>query len=164
MPCSSPSSGAPSTEVHQDASDLEAVWLPKNRVAARRIVDVYFSKLSPHRPVLLRATFENGLNALYDGAAAYDPGFLCSVYLVFALGTLYNLRRHEAVAQEAGAPDWPSHDEFVEHAFAVKSKLCGTISSLQALILLRWYIYPEVCPFTTSMLSTLSNGTFLNTA
>ncbi|OJA16721.1 hypothetical protein AZE42_12355 [Rhizopogon vesiculosus] len=36
---------------------------------------------------------------------------------------------------------WPEHDEFFERALAVKPHLRVTISSLQSLILLQWYIY-----------------------
>jgi len=40
--------------------------------------------------------------------------------------------------------DWPEHEEFFERALAVKPDLRVTLSSLQALILLQWYLYTEV--------------------
>jgi len=44
--------------------------------------------------------------------------------------------------------DWPEHDELFERALTVKPDLHVTISSLQALILLHWYLYTEVRNFT----------------
>ncbi|KAI9066113.1 hypothetical protein FKP32DRAFT_1589993 [Trametes sanguinea] len=41
-------------------------------------------------------------------------------------------------------PDWPEHEEFFQFALAVKPDLRVTVSSLQALILLHWYLYTEV--------------------
>ena len=48
--------------------------------------------------------------------------------------------------------DFPTHEEFFELALAVKPDLRVTISSLQALILLQWYLYTEVGfdPFSES--------------
>ena len=40
--------------------------------------------------------------------------------------------------------DWPDHDEFFRRALGVKPYLKVAISSLQALILLHWYLYTEV--------------------
>ena len=40
--------------------------------------------------------------------------------------------------------DWPSQEEFFDRALAVKPDLRVTLSSLQALILLHWYLYTEV--------------------
>lgn len=39
---------------------------------------------------------------------------------------------------------WPAHDEFFARALGVKPDLRVTLSSLQALILLHWYLYCEV--------------------
>ncbi|KAJ8487616.1 hypothetical protein ONZ45_g14269 [Pleurotus djamor] len=129
------------------------VWLPKNRTMLKVIVDVYFSRLNVHRPVFPRKEFEKTLNDLYEGmTVAHDPGFVCSLYLILALGTLSELN-HKAVKLDDGVPpgglkqlmppDWPNHDDFFERALTVKPDLRVTISSLQALILLQWYLYTE---------------------
>lgn len=134
------------------------VWLPKDRNIVHKVVDNYFERLDFHRPVFPRAAFEQKLSALYDGQVVqHDPGYVCCVYLVLALGTLSELnnRVHEKEGQgPAGAsavnpkklmpPDWPSHEEFFERALAVKPDLRVSLSSLQALILLQWYLYTEV--------------------
>jgi hypothetical protein len=138
------------------------VWLPKDREMTTHVVDTYFTHLNLHRPVFERNEFGKILNEYYDGtAAAYDPGHICSVYLILALGTLSDLN-HRAVraelenkgeviehlgpemAKKLMPPTWPQHDEFFERALAVKPDLRVTISSLQALILLHWYLYTEV--------------------
>jgi hypothetical protein len=143
-----------------------AVWLPKDRGTVRRILDVYFQRLNYHRPVHIRAEFEATLDALYDGQnVAHDPGFICSFYLMLALGTLSELNQivsardnnngngggpHEAPGSSPTSlkkmlpGEWPEHDEFFERALAVKPDLRVTLSSLQALILLHWYLYTEV--------------------
>ncbi|CAE6519178.1 unnamed protein product [Rhizoctonia solani] len=73
-----------------------------------------------------------------------DPGFLCSVYLVFALGTLSETNHLLHDNPEAPPPnDWPSHVLFFNLALRIKPDLRVTISSLQALILLHWYLYTE---------------------
>jgi len=127
----------------------------------QQVVERYFERLNVHRPVFLRKDFEKILNDLYDGVtASHDPGYVCSVYLVLALGTLSELN-NRAVKTELDnkgdgqgplgpfmakklMPDWPEHDEFFDRALAVKPNLRVTISSLQALILLHWYLYTEV--------------------
>lgn len=142
-------------------SNAVAVWLPKDRNMVRHIVDVYFTRLNFHRPVFSRKDFEKTLNDLYDGQAVpHDPGFICSAYLLFALGTLSELS-HRASSMEKEnhqnntptlisysklMPEgWPDHEEFFERALAVKPDLRVTVSSLQALILFHWYLYTEVC-------------------
>ncbi|KAF9007651.1 hypothetical protein BDQ17DRAFT_1351073 [Cyathus striatus] len=135
------------------------VWLPKDRNMVDYIVDVYFTRLNIHRPTFARKTFQKSLNDLYEGRTiAHDPGFVCSVYLILALGTLSELN-HRAVkadvenkgdmhlgsvmAKKLMSQDWPEHDEFFELALSIKPDLRVTISSLQALILLHWYLYTE---------------------
>lgn len=87
--------------------------------------------------------FANYLPTVHD-----DPGFLCSVYLVFALGTLSETNHLMHDDPEAPIPtDWPSHVLFFNLALRIKPDLRVTISSLQALILLHWYLYTEVCLF-----------------
>lgn len=123
------------------------------------VVDVYFARLNIHRPVLSRASFQRSLDELYKGGPiALDPGFVCSVYLVLALGTLSELNdrintRHNqgqgipigpSVYAEVMPADWPTSEELFERALAVKPDLRVTLSSLQALILLHWYLYTEV--------------------
>jgi len=154
-------SGLPTTIYHPAVT----VWLPKDREFVRRILDVYFERLNFHRPVFLRPEFEASLEQLYAGTAQqHDPGFICSVYLVLALGTLSELNNRacglDKEAKANGAtkvlaspaslkrlmpPEWPEHEEFFQRALAVKPELKVTMSSLQALILLQWYLYTEVC-------------------
>ncbi|KAJ7773067.1 fungal-specific transcription factor domain-containing protein [Mycena metata] len=139
------------------------IWLPKDRKMVNAIADVYFGRLNIHRPVFTRSDFDKSLDDLYAGQMAsgdapqHDPGFLCSLYLVLALGTLSDLNYrsvHHPIAVDDSPtqqllvkklmpPDWPEHDEFFERALSVKPDLRVTISSLQALILLHWYLYTE---------------------
>ncbi|KAG6820488.1 hypothetical protein H0H93_016550 [Arthromyces matolae] len=135
------------------------VWLPKDRKMLQTIVDGYFARLNVHRPVFFRKDFDKTLNDLYDGRiVSYDPGFVCSLYLVLALGTLSELNHRSLKSnihasgdsQHLGSavatklmPNWPEHDEFFGRALSVKPDLRVTLSSLQALILLHWYLYTE---------------------
>ena len=148
------------------------VWLPKNRKMAEHVLEIYFSRLNLHRPVFSRKDFEKILNDLYGGATEFhDPGHVLSIYLVFALGTLSELN-HRAVkadldnnksmqhlgpeaAKKLMPSDWPAHDEFFARALAIKPDLRVTISSLQALILLHWYLYIEV---SKKLLSTIPSS------
>ncbi|KAI0048973.1 hypothetical protein FA95DRAFT_1490113 [Auriscalpium vulgare] len=158
---------APSATAPTGTTDSVIVWLPKDRDMVRRILDVYFERLNFHRPVFLRPEFEQALNQLYASETPHhDPGFICSIYLVLALGTLSELNHRasgldkEAKAAKSGKPsanpqpvalnvkklmppDWPEHEEFFQKALAVKPELRVTVSSLQALILLQWYLYTE---------------------
>ncbi len=143
-----------------------SAFLPKDRDMVQHIVHIYFERLNFHRPVFLRHEFEVTLAQLYAGEAQqHDPGFLCSVYLIFALGTLSELnhraygldREAKNKATASGAPslanvniktlmppDWPDHEDFFQRALSIKPELRVTICSLQALILLHWYLYTEV--------------------
>jgi hypothetical protein len=138
------------------------LWMPKDRSLTNKIVDVYFNHLNVDRPVFFRSDFEHKLKALYDGEnVQHDPGFICSMYLILALGTLSELNHQGSITdKDKKTPSdspintrkllptiWPEHDEFFERALAVKPHLCVTISSLQALLLLHWYLYTEVCTF-----------------
>ncbi|RDB30994.1 Transcriptional activator protein acu-15 [Hypsizygus marmoreus] len=161
---SNASSSAPNTlELSGPASTSPSVnvWLPKDRKMVHHMVELYFMRLNPHRPVYVRKDFEKVLNDLYDGlTVSHDPGFICSLYLVLALGTLSELNHRAVKADMAGSGDllvdlgssvakklmphdWPEHDEFFERALSVKPDLRVTISSLQALILLHLYLYTE---------------------
>ncbi|PPQ63908.1 hypothetical protein CVT24_010306 [Panaeolus cyanescens] len=137
------------------------IWIPKDRVFAQHITEVYFAHLNIHRPVYSRKDFDKIFNDLYDGNTShYDPGHVFSFYLIMALGTLSelnhravktNLDEKEEVSQYLGSAvakklmpaEWPMHDEFFERALAIKPDLLVSISSLQALILLHWYLYIE---------------------
>lgn len=122
----------------------------------KRIIDIYFTRLNHHRPVFTRPDFEKTLDNIYDGNHVQDdPGFVCSLYLVLALGTLSELNHRasesaegshisQAMIKKLMPSDWPEHDEFLDRALSVKPDLRVTISSLQALILLQWYLYTEV--------------------
>lgn len=143
------------------------IWLPKDREMVNTIVDVYFNHLNLHRPVFFRSDFERRLTALYDmDSTQHDPGFVCSMYLILALGTLSELNHKATLVDNAiKSPGttpistkklmpsgWPEHYEFFERALAVKPHLRVTITSLQALLLLHWYLYTEVCFFIHSPL------------
>lgn len=133
------------------------LWLPKNRDYTNYIVNVYFEKLNLHRPVFNRPFFEHIVNQLYNGQpVTHDPGFICSMYIVFALGTMSELNRAAATSKEDISRNplakkkllpqgWPEYEEFFKRALTVKPDLRVTTSSLQALILLHWYLYTEVC-------------------
>ncbi|KAG5637422.1 hypothetical protein H0H81_004629 [Sphagnurus paluster] len=117
------------------------VWLPKDRDMVNHIVEGYFVRLNVHRPVFFRKDFEKTLNDLYEGrTVSHDPGYICSVYLVLALGTLSELNHRAIKAELSGSgdnighlgstvakkfmpPDWPEHDEFFERALSVKPDL-----------------------------------------
>lgn len=147
------------TEAHIDPSSapptaVMAVWLPKDRDMVKHIVEVYFKRLNHHRPVFPYSEFDKTLHELYAGQLEqHDPGFLCSFYLVLALGTLSELSHRtteldqeensEQIAKNLMPPDWPTHQEFFDCALLVKPDLRVTLSSLQALILLHWYLYTE---------------------
>ena len=128
-------------------------------------MNIYFECLNFHRPVFLHHDFEAALAELYQGEAEqHDPGFLCSVYLVLTLGTLLELNhcvcgpdRESRSKSGAGSPslsninvkalmppEWPEHESFFQYALAINPELQVMISSLQALILLHWYLYTEV--------------------
>jgi len=144
------------------------VWLPKDRKFSKHIIDGYFARLNIHRPVYARKDFDKVLNDLYEGVTyAYDPGHLCCIFLIFALGTLSELNnlavkanldadQHQglgsSVAKKLMPHDWPSHDEFFERALLIEPDLEVSITSLQALILLHWYLYIQVCGNTLLLL------------
>jgi hypothetical protein len=131
-------------------ADHVAVWLPKRRDIVDKTVDVYFSRLNQHRPVLTRDMFERELNALYDGIGTYDPGFLCSFYFVLALGMSCEHNSHVSGAKQPSddvsqsLSDSVTQQESFDNALAIKQELSVSISSLQALILLHSYLYIEV--------------------
>ena len=132
------------------------IWLPRDKNRTMLIVQTYFSNLNYHRPVLERSKFMEKLEMLYEGRPSpYDPGYICCLYLVLALGTMSELNsqppdpnefeNYDTPVRRTIAHGWPDYVEFFERALAVKPDLRMTISSLQALILLHWYLYTEVC-------------------
>ncbi|KAF8573662.1 hypothetical protein K439DRAFT_1374718 [Ramaria rubella] len=138
----------------RSASNM-CIWLPRDRTMVNRVVDIYFSRLNFHRPVFPREEFKATLDALYSANVHHDPGFICSVYIVLALGTLSEMNHRACsmdvqegkesprAARNLMPEDWPEHEEFFDRALAVKPDLRVTVSSLQALILLQWYLYTE---------------------
>jgi hypothetical protein len=148
------------------ASPSITIWLPANRVVVQRVMHAYFERLNPHRPVYNLTTFEPRLDALYVGQpGSHDPGFICGLYLVLALGTMSEVNRTAGAKGHDGKPqaadslsnakhalpaDWPDHEAFFERALVTKPDLRVTISSLQALILLHWYLYTEVRTYRLS--------------
>lgn len=146
------------------ASTPVPVWLPKDRSMVKHVVHVYFKQLNHHRPILNRGEFEEVLDGLYDGhPVTHDPGFVCSLYLVLALGTMSELNKLAGNPKEENGhgsssskklpnPGWPEHMELFQRALAVKPDLRVTISSLQALILLHFYLYTEVSDLCLGML------------
>lgn len=145
-------------KVTVDGDTAFEVSLPRDREMVKQVIDAYFERLNPHRPVFLRHEFERILDELYKGKAQHhDPGFLCSMYLIFGLGTLSELNHRVfkcdgerddtnriPPVKELMGPGWPKHEEFFDCALLVKPDLRVTVSSLQALILLHWYLYTEV--------------------
>ncbi|KAH9045904.1 hypothetical protein EDB83DRAFT_2637995 [Lactarius deliciosus] len=127
-----------------------SAFLPKDRDMVQHIVHIYFERLSFHRPVFLRHEFEVTLTQLYAGESQqHDSGFLCSVYLIFALGTLSELNHHvygldrEAKNKATSGtlslanvnvktlmpPDWPDHKDFFQRALSIKPELCVTTAA-----------------------------------
>jgi hypothetical protein len=136
-----------------------SIYLPTNRETVKRIVQIYFTNLNFHRPVYSRRNFEQRLESLYENrAGSHDPGFICSLYLILALGTMCEINSSVAKrmdgnsqeqvnlvnAKQVMPSDWPDHEAFFERALTIKPDLRVTLSSLQALILLHWYLYTEV--------------------
>jgi hypothetical protein len=132
------------------------IWLPKDRNTVNHIVNVYFTRLNFNRPALDRSDFERDFNALYDGeiTSRHDQGFICTLYLVLALGTLNDVnRRANKGDNPANSPTvrkrlmpegWPEYGEFFEWGLFFKPEIQATTSALQALILFHWYLYTEV--------------------
>lgn len=137
------------------------IWLPRDRKTVDHIINIYFKRLNYHRPALDQVDFERNLKALYEGhiTVHHDQGFICMMYLVLALGTLNDVN-HSANELESDGdtpassptikkkimPDgWPDHGEFFDWGLFYKPEIQATISALQALILLHWYLYTEVC-------------------
>ncbi|KAI6037667.1 fungal-specific transcription factor domain-containing protein [Pisolithus marmoratus] len=105
-------------------------WLPKDRKMVNRIVDVYFTRLNTHRPVFFRTDFEGpSYCVIRRQKRPARPGLLPADSPI--------------MAKELLPGEWPEYYEFFERALAVKPHLRVTISSLQALILLQWYLYTE---------------------
>lgn len=148
---------SPSASVSSAAPNNVPVWLPKDRNMVKHIVNVYFTRLNPHRPVFIRQDFENTLDQLYDRRVLqHDPGYISSLYLMLALGTLSELSHRVCDLDKEGVgntsptikkklmpQDWPEPEEFFERSLVTKPEFRVTLSSLQALILLQWYLFAE---------------------
>ncbi|KZT41259.1 hypothetical protein SISSUDRAFT_1043099 [Sistotremastrum suecicum HHB10207 ss-3] len=130
------------------------IWLPRDRPMLNHIIGVYFERLNKHRPVFTRDDFVQNVSALYESRVQYEPGFICSLYIILALGTLSELSHVAAATDEIEVrpgtipkkllpQGWPEHTEFFDLSLVVKADLRITVSSLQALILLHWYLYTE---------------------
>jgi hypothetical protein len=136
-------------------------FLPRNRDRVASVLNTYFDDLNPHRPVFIREEFIAMVDSLYDSledekAAAISPkyvdvpkdsGFLCSVYLVLALGTRCQENQSCRLALPRASKiygDWPHPETFYKYAISLKPDLPNSITTLQAFILLHWYLYIEV--------------------
>jgi hypothetical protein len=149
------------------ASELHDVWLPRDVERAQYMVDMYFKRLNYHRPIFEQGDFNRRFKMLYSNESTTpdDVGFICSTYLILALATLSEM--HQPNMTEASVAElkaiWPTHEAFLSRALAVKPELRLTISSLQALLLLQWYLYSEVSPlplsFFFSLISRYYRGT-----
>lgn len=112
------------------------------------MANLYFRRLNYHRPVFTQASFMSRLSDLYtnDDRQMDDAGFICSVYLILALATLSALHHPSSdhALKNQLTNDFPSHEDLFYQALKVKPELRVAISSLQAHILLHWYMYIEV--------------------
>ncbi|KAG8806209.1 hypothetical protein FRC17_005127, partial [Serendipita sp. 399] len=128
-------------------SELDTVWLPSSRKIANHMVEMYFKRLNHHRPIFEKGNFLRRFELLYstDAVAMDDVGFICSTYLILALATLSEMHQPEQKPEWVSElkADWPTHEQLFSRALVVKPELRVTISSLQALLLLQWYLYSE---------------------
>jgi hypothetical protein len=127
---------------------IDTVWLPKNREIALNMIEKYFKRLNFHRPIFEKENFIRRFEALYgdNSGTIDDAGFLCSMYMILALATLSEMHQPEVDKPwiERLKKEWPTHEMLFNRALIAKSELRVTISSLQALLLLQWYLYSEV--------------------
>lgn len=151
---------------NRNHQDQRPYVLPHDRAVANTVLSVYFSELNPYRPIFDEVDLREKIDFLYavtspdpetrnraitEGAAedskfkdvVDDSGFLCSVYLVFAIGTLCLLNKRIHLAERVEEV-WPSHEEFYDHALALRPHLQNSVTTLQALCALHWYLYTEV--------------------
>lgn len=144
-----------------ESRQKRSFFLPRNRERATSVINSYFDDLNVRRPVFVREEFMAMLDSVYDSldekkAAAIDSkymdvpkdsGFLCSVYLVLALGTLCEENKILRVSLPRASKlymDWPHPETFYSYAISLKPDLPNNITTLQALILFHWYLYIEV--------------------
>ncbi|KAF8317098.1 hypothetical protein DL93DRAFT_2154390 [Clavulina sp. PMI_390] len=141
----------------------QPLHLPLDREVGGHMLTQYFQNLNPYRPIVDEVEFYAKLEVLYSSISpdaavrasvasskyadvVEDSGFLCTVYLLYALGTLhvYHMRIHEGDSSQAIAePTWPTSEEFYDSALALKPELQNTVSTLQALLVLYWYLFTE---------------------
>lgn len=155
-----PAAWAEAAIPHRPAQQEQQFLLPREREITNQVLTAYFTELNPYRPIFDDADVREKIDILYCSISsdadvrasvatskhpdiAGDSGFLCCMYLIFALGTLcvQNRRIHQAERVEE---NWPNHEEFYDLALALKPDLQNSISTLQALLILHWYLFTEV--------------------
>lgn len=157
----------PRNRSHQEQ---RAFVLPRDQAVAQQVLTVYFAEFNPYRPIFDEIDMREKIDFLYavsspdpdiraramaDGATegskfkdvVDDSGFLCSVYLVLAMGTLAILNKRIQLSETVHEV-WPSHEELYDHALGLRPDLQNSITTLQALCALHWYLYTEVCRFS----------------
>lgn len=112
----------------------------------REKLDFLYAATSPDPDTRNRAIAESATEGSAFKDVLDDSGFLCSVYLVFAIGTLFlfNKRIHGAERMDE---IWPSYEEFYDHAIVLRPDLQSSLTTLQALCALHWYLSTEVRRF-----------------
>ncbi|KAF9520914.1 hypothetical protein BS47DRAFT_1378679 [Hydnum rufescens UP504] len=116
-------------------------FLPRNRDRVASVLKTYFDDLNPHRPVFIREEFIAMVDSLYDSledekAAAISPNTRHAVPGKSELQTRFAPRVQNLW-------DWPHPETFYEYAISLKPDLPNSITTLQAFILLHWYLYIE---------------------
>ncbi|KAL1728187.1 fungal-specific transcription factor domain-containing protein [Schizophyllum commune] len=77
--------------------------------------------------------------------ARNDPGFISAFLYILALGTMSELNNKLTSGDQPlpVPPTWPQYDEFFLRAMATRPDWRMTLSSLQAAVLLHWYLYTD---------------------
>lgn len=78
--------------------------------------------------------------------ARNDPGFISAFLYILALGTMSELNHKLASGGNQPPPvppTWPTYDEFFLRAMGSRPDWRMTLSSLQAAVLLHWYLYTD---------------------
>ncbi|KAL1745760.1 fungal-specific transcription factor domain-containing protein [Schizophyllum fasciatum] len=77
--------------------------------------------------------------------ARNDPGFISAFLYILALGTMSELNNKLTSGDQPPPlpPTWPEYDEFFVRAMATRPDWRMTLSSLQAAVLLHWYLYTD---------------------
>ena len=131
--------------------------LPREREIVNQVLTAYFTDLSPYRPIFNETDVHEKIDVLYSSISSNadvragiassrhhdvtdDSGFLCCVYRIFALGTL-SVENRRICQAERVEENWLSHEEFYDLALALKPDLQNSISTLQARLILHWYLF-----------------------